>query len=744
MSGKVRRICVAMVVLVTAVLASSSSPPVSAASEIRSFVATPGYLRTDYVASRVISHPVDDVLYGVRGSGDRWTIDRIDANRMEITADVPLAAARVVDLVVSDDGDWLFVLTPDGVHRYDSTTMDLKATFDISLNRRSNELDVAPDRLDRFAIVSGSGVRIFTAGTEVDVDGTPLEFITGFGFTNNSDIAVVKSNEGLVTVDITNGATVVTTAPAPIAVRGIIDRLGDDFVFWSSQEVTRVGPDLVAQSRTDFEGFSQNSRPARRLVDGVFYSRSVVSGLRFDFVGDAAPVEWNLPTTELIPSLQAAISDERIVGLEGAGRVGEPGHLVIMNSRVLTSGFGDFHPVTPERILDTRKAIGIATTSRMGPGRTIVVDVAGLAGLPDDGVLAVTLNVSATEPTGNGYLKVWPTDVERPGVSNLNYVRSRTIANSATVSVGADGKLQLYNHVESATHVLIDVTGYYTDATGDPGARYVPRDRGTRLMDTRAVEFGRNRTLGQGEFMDIPVPFADTIGTRDRRKDAVAAVLNVTVVDATAFSFVAAYPPAAVRPETSNINFYPGDIRSNLVITQLSAEGTVRIYNHVGEVNVVVDLFGHYALPFDGPGESVDQWGRLYPVSPFRDFDSREDSPFGGDGSLTPGGVLTSPNSTGWTDILNLTVTEPTSAGYISVIGWLREAGLPRFETPFPPPISNVNFTRDETVSNAAYATGMPDHAIVNVLGKTHIVIDVFGYLTPMQLRSSEAEWNQS
>jgi hypothetical protein len=62
-------------------------------------------------------------------------------------------------------------------------------------------------------------------------------------------------------------------------------------------------------------------------------------------------------------------------------------------------------PLAPERILDTRTAIGIATTTPLGPDQTITLQVAGVAGVPAEAtgiVLNITVNgagrCSAHEP----------------------------------------------------------------------------------------------------------------------------------------------------------------------------------------------------------------------------------------------------------------------------------------------------------------------------------------------------------
>src|SRR5439155_269772 len=82
------------------------------------------------------------------------------------------------------------------------------------------------------------------------------------------------------------------------------------------------------------------------------------------------------------------------------------------------------------------------------------------AGIPV-GARAVTLNVTATNPTAGGYLTVFPHGQSRPTASNLNFTAGQTIPNLVTVPVGADGKVDFYNFL-GTTDVVADVFGYYT------------------------------------------------------------------------------------------------------------------------------------------------------------------------------------------------------------------------------------------------------------------------------------------
>jgi hypothetical protein len=87
---------------------------------------------------------------------------------------------------------------------------------------------------------------------------------------------------------------------------------------------------------------------------------------------------------------------------------------------------------------------------------TYVVQVAGRGGLPAT-ARAASLNVTAVDPGGAGYLTVWPCDQPQPNASNLNYQQGQTIPNAVLSQLAADGRLCIYT--SAPTHLLVDVTG---------------------------------------------------------------------------------------------------------------------------------------------------------------------------------------------------------------------------------------------------------------------------------------------
>jgi hypothetical protein len=78
-------------------------------------------------------------------------------------------------------------------------------------------------------------------------------------------------------------------------------------------------------------------------------------------------------------------------------------------------------------------------------------------------------------------------------------------------------------------------------------------------------------------------------------------MLNLTVTDPLGPGFLTAYPCAAGRPQTSNLNFGAGDVVANFVVVQPDDQGAVCIYAH-SATHVVVDVMGTVSEGFTGGG----------------------------------------------------------------------------------------------------------------------------------------------
>ena len=78
--------------------------------------------------------------------------------------------------------------------------------------------------------------------------------------------------------------------------------------------------------------------------------------------------------------------------------------------------------------------------------------------LPAGGVAAVSLNVTATNPEGDGYVTVSACG-PREQVSSLNYGSGETVANAVLAPVSANGTICLYS--QTPTDIIVDINGWF-------------------------------------------------------------------------------------------------------------------------------------------------------------------------------------------------------------------------------------------------------------------------------------------
>lgn len=272
-----------------------------------------------------------------------------------------------------------------------------------------------------------------------------------------------------------------------------------------------------------------------------------------------------------------------IVDLEGYFAPGSP------------DGPGSYVPLSPARLCDTRPGAGYACSGGpVGPGGTLNVQVTGAGGVPASGVSAVLLNVTATGATAASFLTVYPQGSARPTASNLNVAAGQTIANRVLVPVGPSGGVSVFN-AAGDTEVIVDVSGYFSEGGAAPSlASLFTPVTPVRLLDTR----GTGRTLGPGGVATVTVSGEGGIAA-----DADALVANVTSVDGTAGSYLTVYPGGA-RPASSDLNWRPGQIASNLTVAALSGAGALSVFNAAGRADVLIDAFGYFVAASPAPAPS--------------------------------------------------------------------------------------------------------------------------------------------
>ncbi len=365
---------------------------------------------------------------------------------------------------------------------------------------------------------------------------------------------------------------------------------------------------------------------------------------------------------------------------------------------------GRFHPLTPARVLDTR-----ATASPVRAGTDRQVPVTGVGGVPSSGVSAVVLNATVPAPPASGYLQLYPTG-SKPATptSSVNWRLGRTTANAVTVGVGAGGTVGLQVGTGTAD-VVLDVVGWYGDATDPGGDRYQPL-LPSRIADTRAVGGGGPVTAAA----DRTVPVAGHGGVPSSGASAV--VLTLTAITPTSAAYLQVYPTGN-RPAqpTSNTNLVPGQSVAALVTSPLGTGGAVQLHVSQGSVGFVADVLGYY----------TSSGSRYVPLTPRRILDTRTGTPVtgGADRSVTVAGRNGVP--VGATAV----VVNATAVGASQPLNLeIYPSGNP------PAPRTSTVSPQDGYPVPDLVVMRLGTGGAINLSassGSTHVVLDVVGYLAP-------------
>ncbi|MCU1391497.1 MAG: hypothetical protein JWL72_4835 [Ilumatobacteraceae bacterium] len=391
---------------------------------------------------------------------------------------------------------------------------------------------------------------------------------------------------------------------------------------------------------------------------------------------------------------------------------------VIVSARSVATDH-DFIPLTPFRLADTRAGgpTGDGLFVGGGPiqgGATLQLRVQGRGGVAADAASA-SLNVTSVGSVGTGFLTVFPCGSTQPTASSLNYPAGSIVSNAVITKIGAGGNVCIFASV--TTDLVVDVGGAF------PFWSSLSAINPFRVLDTRAGQ-PTSDGVGQGAGLrpDASVTVVKVAGRAGVPANAGSVVLNVTATEAAGPGYITVYPCGSQPPTASNINVPTDGTVPNLTVTKIGTDGSICIYNQIA-TQLVVDVDGYF------PAST-----KYTALLPARVLDTRigfptTDGVGSGGGPVATTSVTTVPVrgrggvAAGATAVvLNVTVTDPQAAGFLTVY----PCGATR------PLASNVNFAPGQTVANAAVVALAGDGTVCIFASQpTQLVADVNGSFAP-------------
>jgi hypothetical protein len=364
---------------------------------------------------------------------------------------------------------------------------------------------------------------------------------------------------------------------------------------------------------------------------------------------------------------------------------------------VAATGPSTYHAFGPLRVLNTfsssTSAPQVAATGMAS------AQIEGANGIPASGVTAVVLNVTVAHTAGAGFLTAWGDGTQRPKTSNVNWSKGQITSNLVTVPLSGDGWVDFYTN--SATDILADVQGYYTNDSS--GQKFVQQNP-TRVLNT----------LSQSQISNKAVNLK-VAGVNGVPAGATAIVLNLTVTQTVGGGFVAAYPGPASNPvpSVSNINWATSNVtQAGLAIVPIGSDGTVNLYVH-GAAKILADSFGYF-----GPSGTLT----YSKFGPKRLLVSGQVAA-GGTVNLTVAGGSTGVPAGAKAVVLNVTVFNTTGNGVLTV--------YPAAAGSTHPPTSNVNWLKGQAMPNLVIVpVGQNGQVSLWTNSSTQMIVDIFGYFS--------------
>jgi len=219
----------------------------------------------------------------------------------------------------------------------------------------------------------------------------------------------------------------------------------------------------------------------------------------------------------------------------------------------------------------------------------------------------------------------------------------------------------------------------------------------------------------------------------------VASVLiNITAENPQSWGWLAAYPAGASQSGVSNVNWIKGQpAQANLAVVPVGNSGQIEIYNGAlqGTTNFQIDLEGYFA-------QQTSEAGLLYKINPTRIVDTRCSLYFSSFCSQLPSqnanlvaiapknyeaatvtGIAGVPQGSSEAVVLNVTVVNPTSGGFLTV------ETAPNTS----PTTSSLNWQSSQTVAARVVAQVGSSNLLYFYNGSSsplNIVIDLDGWFS--------------
>ncbi|MFB4262575.1 S8 family serine peptidase [Nonomuraea sp. GTA35] len=214
----------------------------------------------------------------------------------------------------------------------------------------------------------------------------------------------------------------------------------------------------------------------------------------------------------------------------------------------------------------------------------LTVQVAGVAGLPAQGVRAIALNVSAKGDFLNtGAIAVHASDELEPEATAVSYDTTRSAATMIITKAGADGKVKVVNRGTGPVRVTLDAHGHtLSQAAAVVGGTYIPITP-ARVADRTVIPAMGNHQLSIADMRGLPAT-------------GVAQVALTVILKSPSTGTLRMYAAGDVYPADANADYPAGIATQFSTIVKPGLDGKINVHNlGFDNVEISVDVTGYFS-----------------------------------------------------------------------------------------------------------------------------------------------------
>jgi hypothetical protein len=160
-----------------------------------------------------------------------------------------------------------------------------------------------------------------------------------------------------------------------------------------------------------------------------------------------------------------------------------------------------FFPLPPCRVADTRNPAGAYGAPALAAGASRTYTLVGACGIPAS-ARSVNMNIAVVAPQSAGSLAIFPGGSAAGASTAISYRSGRTRANNFVARLGTNGDIVVFcQQPTGTTDFLIDVSGYFEDASATPASAFTAFAGITTFGASPALT-AHVRDVGMSAFLD--------------------------------------------------------------------------------------------------------------------------------------------------------------------------------------------------------------------------------------------------